>query len=72
VILFAAFQMTFAIITPVPTSLNATKSKLPHRWCPPPKAIEYPSSTQSTAMRPMAKTFCMSIESMFLALTMPP
>ncbi len=56
------------------TSFRPTKSKLPIQ--PPfpasPNASEYPKITQRTVTIPIAKKFCMSIASTFLARTMPP
>ena len=58
-----------------PMSLKPTKSKLPNQPPSPklPKAMDEPErATQRTAIRPMAKKFCMSMARMFFERTMPP
>ena len=58
----------------VPTSRSPAKSRLPMKppLPNPPKARVKAMVAQTTASSPMAKMFCMSMPSTFLARTMPP
>ena len=57
----------------LPMSFSPMKSKFPMKPAFPasPKASEYPNITQITVTMPMAKKFCMSMDSTCLARTMP-
>ena len=60
--------------TPGPTPARPTWPNPPSQPPSPnrPKAKLKPTMTHSTAISPMAKKFCMSMPSRFLARTMPP